>query len=107
MREIRTLQEYQELIETETRPIFIDAYATWCGPCKAIAPFIEKLADSEIGSYVCFVKFNVEDDNALSQLLGIIAMPTFVAIANKEKCGECRGANKDAIANLIKQITAK
>lgn len=58
-------------------PVVVDAYATWCGPCKMVAPIFAELNESIQGK-IKFVKFNVETDQELSEELNIEAMPTFI-----------------------------
>jgi thioredoxin len=67
-------------------PVVVDAYATWCGPCKAVAPIFASLS-AEMKGKVKFVKFNVEEDPKLSKELNIEAMPTFLFYKN----GVCVG----------------
>merc|ERR1712048_771830 len=57
------------------KPSLIDFYADWCGPCKAIAPELEKMAEKYTG--VQFAKVNVDDNEEVAAQEEISAMPTF------------------------------
>lgn len=103
---IQNLTEYQTLLKEETRAILIDFYADFCGPCKMIAPFLDKLADSDINNHVCFVKVNVEVAEDVAAHVGIQAMPTFIAYKDGKKYTEFRGANKEKITQIIKELVA-
>lgn len=61
------------------RPVVIDFYATWCGPCKRMAPMVEELA-AEYAGKVDFYKIDVDKETPLAQQFRIEAMPTFVFI---------------------------
>jgi thioredoxin 1 len=103
---IQNLKQYQSLIEEETRAILVDFYADFCGPCKMIAPFLDKLADSSINKHICFVKVNVEEAEDVAAHLSIQAMPTFIAYKNGQKYTEFRGASKEKITQIIKELVA-
>lgn len=62
-----------------TRPAVIDFYATWCGPCKATAPVVEKLADEYDGK-IDFYKVDVDQQEELAALFGVQSIPTLLFI---------------------------
>lgn len=101
---LKSLADYQALLKNEKKGIIIDFYADFCGPCKMIAPFFEKLATSALNEYVCFCKVDVEEVPDIAEQLGVTAMPTFIGFKNEAKVAEVVGANKDSIMNLIKTI---
>jgi len=61
----------------EGKPVFVDFYADWCGPCKAAAPVIEKLA-VEYADKVIIAKIDVDANNATSAEHGVLSIPTVV-----------------------------
>ena len=71
------------LEEAGDKLVVIDFFATWCGPCKMIAPKIEEWASSM--DNVVFVKIDVDENEEAAQEYNISAMPTFILIKNKEK----------------------
>ena len=79
----------------------LDCFATWCGPCKAIAPHVVTLSGQYPG--VRFYKVDVDEVPDLAQELGVRAMPTFLIFKNGEKVGEVVGANKKALEAAIKK----
>ena len=89
-----------EVVESE-RPVLIDFYATWCGPCKMIAPFVEEIAnenpDVKVG------KVNVDEENELAVAFGIQSIPTLVVVKNGEVVNKAIGyRTKDQILALLK-----
>ncbi|KAI9795671.1 MAG: Cytoplasmic thioredoxin isoenzyme 2 [Piccolia ochrophora] len=83
----------------------IDCFATWCGPCKVIAPqvvtFSEKYPDAR------FFKLDVDEVPDVAQELGIRAMPTFLLFRKGEKVAEVVGANPKALEAAIQKELAE
>jgi thioredoxin 1 len=84
------------------RLIVLDCFATWCGPCKVIAPEVAKFSESEeYKEKVEFYKVDVDKVPDLAQELNVRAMPTFMLFKGGEKVGEVVGADKRALKNAI------
>merc|ERR1712150_170864 len=98
MKVLETPQEFKELIGGEGLTL-IDFYADWCGPCKAIAPELEKMAD--VFTDVQFAKVNVDENEEVAASEQISAMPTFKLYQNGQKIGEVVGASKPKIVELL------
>lgn len=80
----------QEIINSST-PALIDFYATWCGPCKAIAPMIESLK-SEFTGQVNVVKIDVDENPELAQLYNIKSLPTLMFFKNGNVVDTIKGS---------------
>ena len=65
---------FQQLVNSE-RPVLIDFYADWCGPCKAFSPVLDKFKQ-EVGGDVRVVKINIDKNQTLAQQLGVQSIPT-------------------------------
>lgn len=81
MQHINNKAEFEQLIK-ENNNVVIDFYATWCGPCKMLAPIIEQLAN-EVNN-VKIVKVDVDVAGDLAELFGITSIPTVVYIKNQK-----------------------
>ncbi|KAL1593195.1 thioredoxin trx1 [Paraconiothyrium brasiliense] len=92
--------DWEQVLETKDTLLVLDCFATWCGPCKMIAPQVVKLSDTY--PQARFLKIDVDEVPDVAQELGIRAMPTFLLFANKEKVGEVVGANLKALEAAIK-----
>ncbi|KAG6818776.1 hypothetical protein H0H93_001891 [Arthromyces matolae] len=85
---INSFEEFQTLING-SKPIVIDFWATWCGPCRVISPVLEELSKSENFANIGFYKVDVDQQQQISQEVGIRA--------NGNKLGELVGANPPAL----------
>ena len=68
---------FKEIVENGTRPVLVDFWAPWCGPCRAIGPIIEELANEYEGK-VDFVKVNVDESPQIATAYSIQSIPTLL-----------------------------
>ncbi|KIN00457.1 hypothetical protein OIDMADRAFT_19531 [Oidiodendron maius Zn] len=87
------------------RIVLIDAFAEWCGPCKAIEPVVNKLA-KQYADVVHFIQVDVDESPDVAQELNIRAMPTFTIFKDGEKFDELVGARPPQLEALIAKAVA-
>ena len=89
-----------EVLKSE-KPVLLDFWATWCGPCRMIAPTVEEIAKENPDIVVG--KVNVDDEEALAVQFGIVSIPTLVAIKDGKITGQLVGVRpKEEILKLVK-----
>lgn len=79
------------------KPIVIDFWATWCGPCRVIGPIFEKISETPAGEKIDFYKVDVDTQEKIAQEVGIKAMPTFVFFNKGQPVNKVLGANPAAL----------
>lgn len=82
--------------------VVVDFFATWCGPCRLIAPKVQEFSVSDdFKDSVVFLKVDVDDIEELATKYNVRCMPTFLFFKNKSKIEEFSGANEDKLKELI------
>ena len=98
-----TSQNFNELI-AQDKPVVLDFWATWCGPCKKVAPLVEELA-AEYEGRAIIGKVNVEDEDDLASQFGIRNIPTILYIKNGQVVDKQVGAcPKSELEGKLKAI---
>ena len=85
------------------KPVVIDFWATWCGPCQRMTPIVEELAE-EYKDTVVIGKYNIEEENDLAAQYRIMSIPTILFFKNGEQIRDLRLAGARPKENLEKQI---
>ncbi|KAH7640324.1 thioredoxin 2 [Dermatophagoides farinae] len=94
----------KQLKDAGDKLVVVDFYATWCGPCRLIAPVLEKLAEENKEKLVV-LKVDVDENEELTSEYGITSMPTFVLIKNEQKVHSFSGASEPKLREAIQQYS--
>jgi thioredoxin 1 len=97
------METFQQIINGD-KPVLIDFYATWCGPCKAMSPIVEALG-KELQGQARVLKIDVDKNQALAAQYQIQAVPTFMIFKKgKVVWKKAGGADKITMLNQLKQF---
>ncbi|KAL4263153.1 Thioredoxin [Pleurotus pulmonarius] len=100
VKEITKLADFNAAINGG-KPVIIDFWAPWCGPCRQISPLFQQYA-GEAGQGVEFYKVNVDECDDISQEVGIRSLPTFMVFKDGAKVDEVVGALPTKLQDLIR-----
>jgi thioredoxin 1 len=99
--EIVTSDTFEQIVLKSSKPVVVDFWASWCGPCRMVAPIMEELADDFDGK-VQIAKVNVDDQGELAAKFRIMSIPTVLVFVNGEVAEKIVGARgKEEFTEMI------
>lgn len=78
-----TIANFEEVVLKSSTPVLVDFWAEWCGPCRAVGPILDQIAD-EHGDKIKIVKLNTDEESAIAIKYGITSIPTLNVFVNGE-----------------------
>ncbi|MEG2044870.1 MAG: thioredoxin [Clostridia bacterium] len=96
-----TNENFKESIKNATTPIIVDFWASWCQPCRMIAPVLEEI-NTELSGKVLIGKVNIDEEGELAMEYNVSSIPTLLIFKNGELINRSIGfTDKDSIINLL------
>lgn len=102
MTEQITSADWQAKVLDASEPVLVDFFATWCGPCKMMAPVIDEVAAEKAGA-VSVYKIDIDENPDIAQKYGVMSIPTFIAFKGGEVAAQTLGAQpkENILAMLV------
>jgi len=97
-----TDQDFEKEVLNSDQPVLVDFYADWCGPCRSIAPFLEKVAGEKQGK-VKIAKVNVDENQVSAARFQVRSIPTLILFKNGQPEETILGADVRRIQETLDQ----
>ena len=98
-----TTATFDQIVNGSDKPVLVDFWATWCGPCRALGPIIEEIGN-EMADKLAVYKCNVDDEGELAMKFGIVSIPTLILFKGGQPVHTMVGGRPKAA--LVEEIEA-
>ena len=88
-------EDFEEKVLNSKKPVLVDFWASWCGPCRMLAPIVEKISN-EMPDKFDFYKVNVDEESSLAAQFGIMTIPTLLVFKNGEMVEQSVGVKGES-----------
>jgi thioredoxin 1 len=97
-----TKDNFEQEVTNSDKPVLLDFWASWCGPCRMVGPIVEEIAEETVDS-VKVGKVNVDEEQELAQTFNVSSIPTLVVMKNGKIAQSAVGVkSKKAILDMLK-----
>ena len=95
-------KNFEEEVLKAEKPVLIDFWASWCGPCRMMSPVVDEIAE-EMKDAVKVCKINIDEEQNLAVKYNVMSIPTFVVIRDGKEIGRTIGVqDKEEIKKMLK-----
>ena len=96
--------EWQDEVLSSDKPVLVDFWAEWCGPCRMVGPIVDEIADEQAGIKV--LKLNVDENPGAARQYGVMSIPTLLVFKDGEPAKRIVGAKpKAALLSELSDFT--
>ena len=100
MAKVFTTDNFETEVLKAEKPVLVDFWATWCGPCRMLSPIVDEVAEETDSVKVC--KVNVDEEAQLASMFGIVVIPTLIVIKDGKTVNKSVGyIDKEQVLELI------
>ncbi len=101
MSEVVTSSDFQSKVLDAKGPVLVDFFATWCGPCKMLAPTVDEIAVEQAGKAGVY-KLDIDQSPDIAQRYGVMSVPTLIVFENGQVKNQAVGAQpKQNILSML------
>jgi len=100
-----TDSEFESVVLKSDIPVLVDFWATWCGPCRMIAPIVEQIS-SELGAKVKILKMDIDENPSTPMSLGIMSIPTVIIFKDGKPAERTVGYRPNMKGDLMAKLEA-
>lgn len=95
-----TAENFEKEVLQSEKPVLVDFYADWCGPCQMMGPVVEEISNEVNDAKVC--KINIDEQMSIAQKYGVMSIPTFIVFKNGDVADKKMGAMpKSAVLSML------
>ena len=97
-----TYEEFNDILKNEKKPIIVDTWAPWCGPCRSIEPYFEQLFEKH-KDQMRFLRMNMDEEPVFANKYMIASLPTFIVFKDGEPFNSLIGNRRDKLLKLVEE----